>query len=236
MIVSHAHRFIFVKTSKTAGSSIELLLSKFCGPDDIVTPGLEAKDKKFAEYSESRRPRNLDIPLHRAALLSLPPLVLAKKHLRLRRTFYDHMPAFQIRRALPGSVWKTYYKFTVVRNPYDRAVSQFFWVNRGSKEFTKRAINDYILEKAHPHMFTNWYMYALNGRVLLDYFIRYENLDHDLGIALARIGLNDAGALPRAKAEHRPQGIHYWDVVGPAARRRIEKIARLELDHFCYEW
>ena len=236
MIVSHAHRFIFVKTSKTAGSSIELLLSKFCGPDDIVTPGLEAKDKQFAEYAESRRPRNLNIPWYRAALLSLPPFILAKKHLRPRTTFYDHMPAFRIRRALPASIWKPYYKFTVVRNPYDRAVSQFFWINRGSKGYSKRAINDYLLEKAHPHVFTNWYMYALNGRVLLDYFIRYEDLEHDLGIALASIGLKNAGALPRAKAEHRLQGVHYRDVVGPAARNRIEKIARLELDHFSYEW
>lgn len=38
MIISHEHRFIFVKTRKTAGTSIEVFLSKYCGQLDIVTP------------------------------------------------------------------------------------------------------------------------------------------------------------------------------------------------------
>jgi len=38
MIISHEHKFIFLKTRKTAGTSIELALSHLCGPDDIVTP------------------------------------------------------------------------------------------------------------------------------------------------------------------------------------------------------
>ena len=38
MIVSHEHKFIFLKTKKTAGTSIELALSQLCGPDDIITP------------------------------------------------------------------------------------------------------------------------------------------------------------------------------------------------------
>ena len=38
MIVSHRHKYIFIKTAKTAGTSLELFLSKFRGPDDIFTP------------------------------------------------------------------------------------------------------------------------------------------------------------------------------------------------------
>ena len=101
---------------------MELLLSKYCGADDIVTPGLEAKDRRFAEFSESRRSRNLKIAWCRAPLLMLPPFVRAKKHLIPRTRFYDHMPAYRIRRALPHKTWDNYYKFTIVRNPYDRAV------------------------------------------------------------------------------------------------------------------
>jgi hypothetical protein len=38
MIISHKLRFIFVKTAKTAGTSIEIFLSKLCGSLDVVTP------------------------------------------------------------------------------------------------------------------------------------------------------------------------------------------------------
>ena len=38
MIISHEHKFIFLKTKKTAGTSIELALSQLCGPDDVIPP------------------------------------------------------------------------------------------------------------------------------------------------------------------------------------------------------
>jgi hypothetical protein len=38
MIISHLHRFIFIKNAKTAGTSLEVFLAGHCGPDDIVTP------------------------------------------------------------------------------------------------------------------------------------------------------------------------------------------------------
>jgi hypothetical protein len=40
MIISHKHRFIFIKTFKTAGTSIEIFLSSQCGAEDVVTPVL----------------------------------------------------------------------------------------------------------------------------------------------------------------------------------------------------
>ena len=42
MIVSHKYKFIFIKTRKTAGTSIEYNLSKYLGKEDIITPSSEA--------------------------------------------------------------------------------------------------------------------------------------------------------------------------------------------------
>ena len=36
MIISYSRRFIFLKTRKTAGSSIQMALSEICGNDDII--------------------------------------------------------------------------------------------------------------------------------------------------------------------------------------------------------
>lgn len=38
MIISHQYKFIFIKTYKTAGTSLEAYLSEFCGESDVLTP------------------------------------------------------------------------------------------------------------------------------------------------------------------------------------------------------
>ena len=45
MIVSHRHKFVFMKTRKTAGTSIEIALSEHCGPSDIVSPNDPADEE-----------------------------------------------------------------------------------------------------------------------------------------------------------------------------------------------
>ena len=38
MIISHKHKFVFVKTHKTAGTRIEAFLAEIAGDDAVVTP------------------------------------------------------------------------------------------------------------------------------------------------------------------------------------------------------
>lgn len=52
MVISHRHKFIFIKTTKTAGTSLEVFLSNVCGDEDVFTP--------IIPHVEPHRPRNFE--------------------------------------------------------------------------------------------------------------------------------------------------------------------------------
>lgn len=230
MIISHKHRYIFIKTGKTGGSSVEHFLSAHCGPDDVVT-GLSDPRESLLQTA-----RNTRLPLHRSLYVSMPipPILPDRKHRRSTREFYQHMPAFRVRRALPARIWRTYLSFTIARNPFDLAVSQYYW-NTKATMGTRQAVSDYVLS-APPYRLTNWHMYALGDRVIVDEILRYEHLADGLRGIVERTGMGADLLLPHAKGGIRPPGSHYRDLLSAAARNRIEIVARRELDHLSYAW
>jgi hypothetical protein len=225
MLVSHEHRFIFVKTRKTAGTSVEIALSPFLGPADIATHLRGDGEEDLRRSWGGRGPQNVDVPFSRWRLYEL--------YLRARTgkvVFYDHMPAARIRRLLPGA-WREYHTFTIERNPYDAAVSAYYFARR-SRRFADMSLSDF-LASSELLRYSNWSMYTVNDALVVDAVLMYEHLEEDLDRVRSRLNLPPL-TLPHAKGDVRTDRSPYREVLSAADRGRIEDVYAHELDHFKY--
>lgn len=227
MIVSHRHRFVFLKTFKTASTSIELALSPLCGPEDVLTP-LDPTD-------EARRAgagaRNWIVPFRCRSLAGrLRSLIGAASREQLG--FHEHMPAAAARRMLGGEIWNGYFKFAAVRNPWDQLVSQYHWKYRSHaappsfERFARHTVRRRRLNDS---------IYAIGGRPAMDDYVRYEALSEDLARVFSRLGLGVPPPLPHSKSGLRPAG-DYRDYYDADLRDLIGRAARWEIDRFGYRF
>lgn len=207
MIVSHRHRFIFLKTMKTAGTSVEIALSRFCGEDDIITPITEEDEAVRAELGYPG-PRNYVMPFAQYGPRDWGRLVLKGRRLRL----YNHSPAHEVRRVLGPGVWNRYFKFCFERDPWDKAISLYYWRFR---EGPRPSLSDYLRSPEAGRML-RWggaAIYRIGDELAVDHVGRYEDLEVELGRIAERLGLPDRPVLPRVKGGVRKDRRSYREVL-----------------------
>ncbi len=211
MIASHAHRFVFLKTRKTAGTSIEIALSKVCGPDDVITL-ISPEDEQLRVAAGGRGPQNFEAP-------------------PLRRRAFNHMSARLARDALAPDVWGSYYKFAIERNPWDAVVSLYYWKYKDLPELP--SFEQYVAEEWIEQLANNSRMYRIRGRLVVDRVLRYENLATELDEVWARLDLPGSPDLPRAKGNARPAG-HYRELYTDESRARVAAVFADAIEAFGY--
>lgn len=228
MIVSHKYKFIFLKTRKTAGTGVEIGLSQFCGPSDIVTP-IPHQDEELRKNSGFKGPQNCFIPLGNYSKADRLGLLKTCR----RKKYYDHMTAAELRQALGEEIWGSYYKFCFERNPYDKAISRYFLTTRNLER--RPSIEEY-LEKTESGILSNWAIYAIKNKIAVDFIGKYEQLTDDLKVLSARIGLPKEITLPPTRGRTRKRRKHYSEILGLRERVLIEQACKREINFFSYHW
>ena len=226
MIISHKYKFIFLKTRKTAGTSIEIALSKFCDADDIITPILATDERKRQELGY-RGPQNYNIPLR--FYQKSDWINLLKK--REPKQFFNHAGATFTRANVGKNIWQSYFKFCFERNPFDKAISQYYWSTREPRP----AIAEY-LDSLRTKFLSDWNIYTIENQVVADFVGRYENLADDLATVAKKLGLPSELSLTKAKGSHRKDHRHYNQVLDEPTRALIEQVCAREMSTFNYSW
>ncbi len=192
MIISHKHKFIFVKCGKVAGTSIEIALRKCLGDKDISTPVVDY-DEAYAKYKkipEAQNYRNSEYYNKRVSGGS-------------RGVFYEHAWAYEIRGLVGSTIWDDYYTFAIERDPRDKSLSTYYHHKYGIEFPLYRniynAINIYSpfmgqLNHPHPsiakvcslsrwlkedaiHAFSeNWNRYTVNDNVIVDKIYSFNDM------------------------------------------------------------
>ena len=227
-IICHQHKFIFIKTRKTAGTSIETSLARFCGDDDVIT-ALSDEDEAARISAGIRSAQNLHVPLRHYG-----PIQIAKLAKGERARFYNHTPAVDVRRFVTSKQWKDYFIFCIERNPFDRAISQYFWKNR-KLSHNLPAMATFFENLSDLNM-SNWNVYSDGHHPIVDQVIRYENLERGLSEVGELLGIKIDISQIHAKGWTRTDRRSYQEVLDPESRSIIEKRCAQEISFFGYQW
>lgn len=222
MIISKKHHFIFVKTRKTAGSSIQAALAQICGSQDLIIGGRKEIDLPFWQH-------------WRTYLIWKTRLLCAGYPVRpIRRLSAKHATIGNVKDVMGASVW-TYFKFAFVRNPFDLVVSRFFWDQakgrHGYGEITPWLIEHYSRQGRWNNDLLHRYTH-INGECQMDFIGRYESLNQDFDHICSLLSLGHL-ELPFKKSGFREKQ-HYSAFYTQEAVAVVERLFAEDLRVFGY--
>ena len=230
MIISHEHKFIFIRTKKTASTSIEIALSEFLGDRDIITRIAKTDEKTRARLGY-RGPQNYLVPFS-----SYQPRDWRRLLIKRRRVQYtNHMDARSIKKLIGKEIWNSYFKFCFERNPWDKVISYYYWRHKTEPRPT---ISEFI-KSGRAHILSasgGFDAYSIKGKIAVDRVCAYENLGDEMQQLSERLGLPGIPRLPNAKGAHRKDRRHYRDSLSDEDRMDIAKIFAREIAYFDYRF
>lgn len=229
MIISHKHKFIFIKTRKTAGTSIEIALSKICGEEDIITP-ITPEDEKTRRKLGVKSAQNYHIHPFKWGTEDLIKLIRT----RGIPSYYNHMPAEKVRQFIGDKIWNSYYKFCFERNPFDKVISLYYWINH-VKNNEYDSLDEFI-EEGQLDRIHSFDLYSIGNVLAVDDIYKFEELKRSLVKISQKLGLDASLTLPpyKAKSSYRKDKRHYSEVLTPAQREIIELAFARELELMDY--
>ena len=202
MILNHRYKFIFIRTGKTAGTSVECFLSQFCGDKDVISP-LYEDEEEIKKNLKLRNAQNYEKMYNSLSLKFIGNIVkdffnkkiisFKKKHI-----FYDHSSISEVNKYFPNNIVKNYIKFCIIRNPYSFLISQFYWHNlkknkiyrdEESLQKIKKDFDNYVNNCSKNFYYQKKIINNEKNEYSINKYLFYENLDSDLANLMKELNI-----------------------------------------------
>lgn len=148
-----------------------------------------------------------------------------------------------------NEIFKNYFKFSVVRNPFSRCVSEYFWYKRmksnvlSFKQWVNTKLQDLIenstrIDNEYPkvlkmHNLEQFkFVYNELNESMVDYICKFENLQQDFNIVCDKIGI------PRQQLPHvnKSKHKHYTEYYDDETREIVAKKYAKDIEYFRYKF
>jgi hypothetical protein len=214
-MISHKHKFIFIHVPKTAGNSIQSYLQDY------------SEDKIWVTEEQATHNAKSKSHLDRFGIKSSNPRAFDYcKHTTLNE-YYNNWPKKY------GSI-EDFFKFGVIRNPWDRAISYHFW--KGYKSFNKNIFMNNLIERNRnnyrPKSCVDYFCVKKYNDHKLDYVIRFENIQQDFNIVCDKIGIPRQQLPHKNKSRHK----HYTEYYDDETREIVAKKYAKDIEYFGYKF
>lgn len=230
MIISHKYKFIFLKTNKTAGTSIEIALSGVCGADDIISP-ISPEDEKTRSESGHPGPQHHLASAREYGIVDVAKLLVKG---RKKNKFYNHISAAELKALIGEETWNSYYKFCFERNPWDRVISLYYW---RCKSEPRPTIAEFIDSGALKRLKRKGLeLYSIDGQVAVDKICRFENIPEELELIRTHLDIPEKLELPRAKSRFRKDQRSYREILDAEQQAIIAELFSDEINLMGYEF
>ncbi|MGH7885863.1 MAG: sulfotransferase family 2 domain-containing protein [Thermodesulfobacteriota bacterium] len=233
MIISHKYKFIFIKTRKTAGSSVQIYLSHLCDELDIFTP----IDRPEQPY-QPRNYKGLFNPLPELVKNTKSPKMIFKilgRFFTLKK-FQSHIKAIDIKARISPEIWNSYYKFSIERNPWDKVLSYYYFAKQRYRRYNQNISFDDFLKTVELSF--NYPKYTdINDNIIVDRVIKYENLIDELREIFNKLDIPFNGSIGvNEKSHYRTDRRPYQEVYTEEQKLLIEKLFDKEIKMHNYKF
>lgn len=216
MIISLRHNYVYVRTRKTGSSTIEWWLRQHLGPDDIVV---------------------------KSSLDCLRPVLRPGADVPDADGLITHVSVSQVMPLIREDLWRAAFKFTSERHPYEKAVSfAYFRLDQmkkaGKHDKIERKAGDfdaYLDRVIKGGQYTSFSHYSVDGKPVVDDFIRLESLLPDLRRIASRIGVPLPEELPRKRGKSRTDQRPAKEILTQEQKDVVWSFCRPEFELLGYE-